>query len=81
MVLSHDEAATRFLQDKLAPGPFAAAILDDEVERGRLRVGSVEKAKAELGLVARRFNNCHGSVVHLCTDDQAAELEAAELEA
>jgi len=74
--LSHDEIATRFLRERLAKGPVATAIVDDEVERGRLCAGSVEKAKAELGLVARRVNNGRGAVVHLCTADQAAELEA-----
>ena len=66
----------RFLQERLAKGPLAAAILDNEIESGHLRVASVEKAKAELSLVARRVNNGRGAVVHLCTADQAAELEA-----
>jgi hypothetical protein len=74
-VLSHDEIAMRFLRERLAEGPFAAGILDEEIKAGRLRGGSVEKAKEELGLVARRVNNGRGSVVHLCTVDQAAELE------
>jgi hypothetical protein len=73
--LSHDEIALRFLRERLAEGPFAAAILDDEIKAGRLRGGSVDKAKEELGLVARRVNNSGGSVVHLCLSDQAAELE------
>jgi hypothetical protein len=66
----------RFLRERLAKGPVAAAIVDDEIEAGRLRGGSVEKAKEELRLVARRVNNGRGSVVHLCLPDQAAELEA-----
>jgi hypothetical protein len=74
--LSHDEVAMRFLRERLAEGPFAAGILDDEVKAGRLHRGSVEKAKEELGLVARRVNNGRGSVVHLCLPDQAAGLEA-----
>jgi hypothetical protein len=74
--LSHDEIAMRFLRDRLAKGPHAAGLLDDEIKAGRLRGGAVEKAKVELGLVARRVNNGRGSVVHLCTVDQAAELEA-----
>jgi hypothetical protein len=74
--LSHDEIAMRFLRERLAEGPFAAGIVDDEVKAGRLRAGSVEKAKEELGLVARRINHGRGSVVHLCLPDQAAGLEA-----
>ena len=72
--LSPDEIAMRFLREQLAEGPLAAGLLDDEIKAGRLRGGSVEKAKEELGLVARRVNNGRGSVVHLCTADQAAEL-------
>jgi hypothetical protein len=68
--LSHDEVAMRFLRERLAEGPFAAAILDDEIEVGRLHRGSVEKAKVELDLVARSVNNGRGSVVHLCLPDQ-----------
>jgi hypothetical protein len=75
-VLSHDEVAMRFLRKRLAKGPVAAAIVDDEVERGRLRAGSVEKAKEELDLVGRRVNNGRGSVVHLCLPDEAVGLEA-----
>jgi hypothetical protein len=74
-VLSHDEVAVRFLQERLAEGPLVAGLLDEEIKAGRLRGGSVEKAKEGLGLVARRVNNGRGSVVHLCTVDQAAELE------
>jgi hypothetical protein len=67
----------QFLEERLARGPFCpAAIVDDDVERGRLRGASVKKAKEELGLVARRVNNGRGAVVHLCLPDQAAELEA-----
>jgi hypothetical protein len=73
---SHDGRALMFLKDKLAGGPFPANIVDDEVEAGRLRVSSVEKAKVDLGLVARRVSNGKGAIVHLCTIDQAAGLEA-----
>src|SRR5262249_23604436 len=34
--LSHDEIAMRFLRERLAEGPFAAGILDDEIKAGRL---------------------------------------------
>jgi hypothetical protein len=73
---SHDERAARYLREKLERGPVPADQVDAEVESGRLRTASVEKAKAELGLVARRVNHGRGSVVHLCLPDQAAELEA-----
>jgi hypothetical protein len=73
---SHDEHAVQFLKGKLAHGPCPASIVDDEVEAGRLRMGSVERAKAELGVVARRLSNGKGAVVHLCTTDQAPGLEA-----
>jgi hypothetical protein len=61
--LSHDEIAMRFLRERLAEGPLAAGLLDDEIKAGRLRGGAVDKAKEELGLVARRVNNGRGSVV------------------
>ena len=73
---SHDERAARYLREKLERGPVPADQVDAEVESGRLRKASVEKAKAELGLVARRISNGKGAVVHLCTNDQVAELEA-----
>jgi hypothetical protein len=73
---SYDGQALMFLKEKLAQGPCPANIIDDAVEAGRLRAASVEKAKAELGLVARRVNNGKGAVVHLCTEVQAAKLEA-----
>jgi hypothetical protein len=65
-----------FLKEKLAHGPCPASIIDDAVEAGRLRAASVEKARVELGLVARRVSNGKGAVVHLCMTDQAAGLEA-----
>ena len=73
--LSHDDEDA-ILAGQARPRACPAAILDDGIERGRLRGGSVEKAKDELDLVARRVNIGRGSVVHLCTADQAAELEA-----
>jgi hypothetical protein len=78
--LSHDEVAIRFLQERLNHGPCPASLIDEEIESGRLRVGSVEKAKIELHLTAHRINRGRGSVVHLCTEAQARalELEAAE---
>jgi hypothetical protein len=63
--LSHDEIAMRFLRERLVEGPLVAGLLDEEIKAGRLRGGSVEKAKEKLGLVARRLNNGRGSVVHL----------------
>ena len=50
---SHDERAARYLREKLERGPVPADQVDAEVESGRLPKASVEKAKAELGLVAR----------------------------
>jgi len=73
---SHDERAARYLREKLERGPVPADQVDAEVESGRLHKVSVEKAKAELGLVARRISSGKGAVVHLCTTDQAEELEA-----
>ena len=64
-----------FLKEKLAHGPCPASVIDDAVEAGRLRVSSVEKAEADLGLVARRVSNGKGAIVHLCTTNQAVELE------
>jgi hypothetical protein len=67
-----------FLKEKLARGPCPANIIDDAVEVGRLRAPSVEKAKAELGLVARGINNGQGAVVHLCRRTRRRRLRRKE---
>jgi hypothetical protein len=55
----------------LAKGPLAASAVDDMVERGRLSVASVDKAKEELGVVAVRLNRGRGALVHLAFPHQA----------
>jgi hypothetical protein len=71
----------RFLQERLNHGPCPVTLVDEEIESGRLRVGSVEKAKVELHLTAHRINHGRGSVVHLCTEVQARVLELEAVEA
>jgi hypothetical protein len=72
--LSHDEIAMRFLSERLAEGPLAASLLDDEIKAGRLRGGRRESQRRTRPR-RRRVNNGRGAVVHLCTTDQAAELK------
>jgi hypothetical protein len=60
-----DALALAYLRNELTKGPIAASAVDDMVERGRLSVASVDKAKEELGVVAVRLNRGRGAVVHL----------------
>jgi hypothetical protein len=60
-----DAIALAYLRNELTKGPIAASAVDDMVERGRLSVASVDKAKEELGVVAVRLNRGRGAVVHL----------------
>jgi hypothetical protein len=71
-----DALALTYLKNELARGPIAASAFDDMVERGRLSVASVERAKEELGVVAVRLNRGRGAVVHLCLPDVGHEAEA-----
>jgi hypothetical protein len=71
-----DALALAYLRNELTRGPIAASAVDDMVERGRLLVASVDKAKEELGVVAVRLNRGRGAVVHLCLPDVGHEAEA-----
>jgi hypothetical protein len=71
----HDALALAYRSNELAKGPVEAAAVDAMVEKGRLHVGSVDKAKAELGVVAIRANFGRGAVVHLCTRAQAETID------
>jgi hypothetical protein len=74
--LDPDALALAYLRNELARGPIAASAVDDMVERGRLLVASVDKAKEELGVVAVRLNRGRGAVVHLRLPRQSVEAEA-----
>jgi hypothetical protein len=64
------------LEERLQSGPVDVSDFDAAIARHEFDGRSAEQAKAKLGLVARRVNNGRGAVVHLCTADQAAGLEA-----
>jgi hypothetical protein len=72
---THDEDAVAFLEGRIAHGPVPAAELDAEVERRHLRTESAERAKATLGVVARRVHNGRRAVAHLCLPAQAAAID------
>jgi hypothetical protein len=71
-----DALALAYLRNELTRGPIAASVVDDMVERGRLLVASVDKAKEELGVVAVRLNRGRRAVVHLRLPRQSVEAEA-----
>jgi hypothetical protein len=71
-----DALALAYLRNELTKGPIAASAVDDMVERGRLSVAGVDKAKEELGVVAVRLNRGRGAVVHLRLPPQSVEAQA-----